>query len=156
MHLLTVSEQPCCSGGRATYCDWPCEQRLCCIWYCTSYILSLLFSSCVLTPNLNSSPLSPDVKTSPSRAYISLLNLSVGAKTLSDVSHRHCTLKLCTKALQEIYLLGGTTWLFSCKCLFLWDSEGFTGMNHCSLSHNTGDAFSFFFDKICVGFSLGH
>lgn len=156
MHLLTVSEQPCCSGGRATYCDWLCEQTVGCIWYCTSYILSLLFLLACFDSKLELvSPL-PDVKTSPSRAYISLLNLSVGAKTVSDTSPRQSALKLCTKAIQEIYLLGGTTWLFSCKCLFLWDSEGFTGVNHCSLSHNTGGAFSFFFDKICICLSLGH
>lgn len=128
--------------------------------HCMSYILGL--SSCPCSPPLfwlraELPSLVPDVKTSPTQVYISLVNLSVDAKSRADMSSRHCTLctlRHRTKAIQEIYLLRGkrTALLFSCKCLFLWDLAGFLGVNHGCLSHFTGGGF-FFFNTDSISFS---
>lgn len=170
MHLAAVSERPCWTWGRASCCDWLCEQTVyLCVSVCGTHTVCHISSACLHVPFLLlcfgsklPSPV-PDVKASPSQVYISLVNLSVDAKTRADMSSRHymlCTQRHCTKAIEEIYLLGGGGWatlLFSCKCLFLWDLAGFVGVNHGSLSHFTG-GFLFCISLIqeVIGFSLGH
>lgn len=93
-----------------------------CASVCGTRTVSHISSACLHVPFLllcfgSETSLIPDVITSPSQVCIFLVNLSVDVKTQADMSCRHftlCTLRHCTKAIEEIYLLRerGTTLLF--------------------------------------------